>query len=295
MSTWLQLQEGFKTLLQGTLDPDNLLNTVEALALQEISSRARRDFVESVSILSQEKYFIKMNLRSSYRTNQSPLFPPPTGVNVNMMPFQLTRCKETLPEELHGYIALIQNCMIPKAWRRRCMYITIQESFVKRGECQRRPGLHIERPLVTGGGRVLIGPQWGGGYHDKDADMPVDGIYMASTVPGSCRVFPVAVEDPASATDAHGGVEHLRARLGPGVDVDGLVWLTDRTPHESLPAKEDGYRQFFRVCLVRGAQHGQPGSRGGAGRAHLARIQVPWGCVVIAPWPFKGHDARTDI
>lgn len=26
-----------------------------------------------------------------------------------------------------------------------------------------------------------------------------------------------------------------------------LLWLTDSTPHESLPAKKDGIRQFFRL------------------------------------------------
>merc|ERR1712139_709132 len=26
-----------------------------------------------------------------------------------------------------------------------------------------------------------------------------------------------------------------------------MYWLTDRTPHETLPVKEDTYRQFFRV------------------------------------------------
>ena len=93
------------------------------------------------------------------------------------------------------------------------MYLTVHESFVKAGQCQRRPGLHIERPHRGGdGGRVLkfdktkcfydrekkdyAEASWGGGYHDKDRDVPVDGIYMASTVPGSCRVFPFAITYP---------------------------------------------------------------------------------------------------
>ncbi len=28
---------------------------------------------------------------------------------------------------------------------------------------------------------------------------------------------------------------------------DTLYWITDRTPHESVPMKKAGYRQFFRL------------------------------------------------
>ena len=46
-----------------------------------------------------------------------------------------------------------------------------------------------------------------------------------------------------------GGVEHLRPLLGRGTELGSgeLVWLTDRTPHESLPLRPGTPRQFFRL------------------------------------------------
>merc|ERR1712176_540425 len=47
----------------------------------------------------------------------------------------------------------------------------------------------------------------------------------------------------------HGDLEHVRGILGKGMGMEAntMYWLTDRTPHETLPVKEDTYRQFFRV------------------------------------------------
>lgn len=47
----------------------------------------------------------------------------------------------------------------------------------------------------------------------------------------------------------HGNVEHLRALLGPGYRLGAgeLVWLTDATPHESLPLPKGTPRAFFRL------------------------------------------------
>ena len=47
-----------------------------------------------------------------------------------------------------------------------------------------------------------------------------------------------------------GCVERLRSALpGPGTSLTPgqLYWLTDRTPHESLPLSTNAFRQFFRV------------------------------------------------
>merc|ERR1712046_186861 len=51
----------------------------------------------------------------------------------------------------------------------------------------------------------------------------------------------------------NGDIEHLRKDLeindvDSGItNKDQLYWISDRTPHESLPAEESGYRQFLRV------------------------------------------------
>ncbi len=73
---------------------------------------------------------------------------------------------------------------------------------------------------------------------------------MASTVADTCEIWDALVDkDTKGIVDRHGGCEHLRPLLGPGKELQAneLVWMTDCTPHEALPQKESGYRQFFRV------------------------------------------------
>ena len=202
-------------------------------------------------------------------------FPEPSGIDVNMMPFRFFDAKDTLPESLHGYLPLIASCPVAavdfgpdgsaKEWRsNRVAYLTVQESHVGAGKTQRRPGLHIDRPgaIVDGaryvkaqewGNNEYTALQWGGGCCTREG-VAIDGIYLASTVAGSTRVFDSLVVAPGDVTDAHGGVEHMRERLGgAGVDLpaDQLHWITDRTPHEALPMASDGDRQFFRLVVGR--------------------------------------------
>ena len=50
-----------------------------------------------------------------------------------------------------------------------------------------------------------------------------------------------------------GNIEHLRKllpdELALTTKANQMYWLTDRTPHESLPLKEGTYRQFFRLVM----------------------------------------------
>ena len=78
--------------------------------------------------------------------------PPPLkkDVNMNMMPIKFGRdieIKDQIPVELHRYIPYIKACLRHDndLWKSIC-YLTIHESFVKKGNTQRRPGLHIEKP-----------------------------------------------------------------------------------------------------------------------------------------------------
>ena len=71
---------------------------------------------------------------------------------------------------------------------------------------------------------------------------------MASSVPNSCRAWNCGVSQEAI---GHlGDIEHMRSFLpgeGEVLEPGQLYWITDRTPHESLPLKERTYRQFFRI------------------------------------------------
>ena len=79
---------------------------------------------------------------------------------------------------------------------------------------------------------------------------------MASTVADSCAVWNARVSPQA--VGELGSLEHLRACLGDGyrLPADTMVWITDATPHESLPLPEAAAaaaapRQFFRLVTSR--------------------------------------------
>ena len=86
--------------------------------------------------------------------------------------------------------------------------------------------------------------------HDtmQDSHGPA-GLYVASNVANSTRVWNLQVREPENIVGALGDIEHLRTALGPGhtLPANCLVWLTDRTPHESMPLRAGTHRQFFRL------------------------------------------------
>merc|ERR1712187_129511 len=130
-------------------------------------------------------------------------------------------------------------------------YLTIHESLVKKGQSQRRSGLHVETPgnLRSGGGFKEMRYFWGCGFVRFDSSRVEGGIFMASNAAKSCKVWDVQLKHPASVVGKLGDLEHLREVLGEGTCMEAmkLYWITDVTPHESLPMAEDTYRQYFRV------------------------------------------------
>lgn len=197
----------------------------------------------------------------------------------------------SLPDHIKHYTNFICQTCPTLGWRMddhgdmkpRVMYLTIQEGWVPVGESQRRPGLHIERPgAITCKGSWTTQNEpafqqiaWGLGLWGADG-LPVDGIYMASTVDDSCAIWPVTIENPAKISDKHGGIEHMRPVLGDPtlLKANQMCWFTDRTPHESLPLKAPAtdpeakmvYRQFFRLVAgpisVWYAKHNTPNPLG---------------------------------
>ena len=160
-------------------------------------------------------------------------------------------------------------------------YLTIQETQVKPGKTQRRPGLHVDRPGEVkikntemmmmedrkgkGKAHKYQGHRWGAGschmfnknmknmedYYDNYMEklyVTFGGIYMASSVDDSCRVWNCSVGEEG--VGRLGDIEHLRHVMpGAGTKLRShqIYWITDSTPHESLPVKTKTMRQFFRI------------------------------------------------
>lgn len=103
--------------------------------------------------------------------------------------------------------------------------------------------------------------RWGGGSYE---DAFYGGIYMASTVGASCKLYQHQVRP--GRMGAGGDCEHLRfvMELEPcesySPSANTLVWLTDSTLHEALPLPDARHRQFFRL-VTSGDQLDPPASR----------------------------------
>jgi hypothetical protein len=182
------------------------------------------------------------------------VFPEPADRNVNMMPFVFGD-KESLPDDLQCYFPLIERCQYMQEDSGKVGYLTVHESYIDVGEAQRREGLHIESPGVFSDdvGSPAFTPgiehRWGMGMF-WGPDKYEGGIYMASSLGGTSKVWDALVDSKVPGiVDRHGGCEHLRGLIGEGTTLEAgeLIWMTDNTPHEALPQKESGFRQFFRV------------------------------------------------
>ncbi|KAJ1624065.1 hypothetical protein T492DRAFT_882490 [Pavlovales sp. CCMP2436] len=70
---------------------------------------------------------------------------------------------------------------------------------------------------------------------------------MASNVAGSTAVWNAGLAHPEETIGDLGDLEHPRGGLGrPTLLAAGeLLWLTDKTPHESLPLRAGTVRQYF--------------------------------------------------
>lgn len=253
-------------VLAGTHDPESPLSVLagDRLAISTIFKKLDELYEEHIT-----------DTQNAYKiTNYYLLaltFPPTQHLDINMMPFRLFD-KDTLPAACHPYYDIILTCRRFTPYDPNAVaYLTVHESDVAAGDTQRRPGLHVESPVAPGHlvpfdsdiyhHRALY---WGGG---SIGIMPVGGIFMASNVANTSRVWPVLVERHEEIADAHGGIECLRPYLGRGykLKANELCWFTDRTPHEALPVSDACHRQFFRLVVgkidVWYAQHSTPNPR----------------------------------
>lgn len=161
----------------------------------------------------------------NYERHTPVVFPVPTGLNLNMMPL-IHGDHDSVPDFAKGYIPLMDQCRFKRG---EIVYLTVTEGLVEAQKTQRRPGIHTDGTSSLGWGG------WGGA--DKG-----EGIYLAST-DGRTRLW----DSMTFAVGDHG--ELLCDPEGDPIDTDPnvLYWITDRTPHTSLPTETTTMRQFFRL------------------------------------------------
>jgi hypothetical protein len=184
-------------------------------------------------------------------------FPQPQGICINMMPF-IMGDPQSIPEEYRHFYPLVEACSLSENQIGKVGYLSVTESQIVKGNSHRRGGVHVEKhPTRAWGG----GGGWGGGtpsvvnpIKPKPVPEPLeplpslrveDGLYMASNVADSCKVWDHNVEVPG----VGGSCEHLIDKLGQGVNLkkNELIWISDSCPHESLIVDQETYRQWFRL------------------------------------------------
>ncbi|KAH9157562.1 hypothetical protein AeRB84_000604 [Aphanomyces euteiches] len=150
-----------------------------------------------------------------------------------MMPF-IMGDPMALPQSCRRYQPLIEECLGYND-RGDIGYLTMHEGWLVEG-------LTLSTDFAS---------HWGGGY--LTGNILHGGIFMASTAANSCSVWNVYVDDSHQVRGPFGDVEHLRSVLDENVhgyrelEANELIWMTDATPHESLPVRERTFRQFFRL------------------------------------------------
>ena len=266
-----------RAILQGLYDTESPLHKLLGLhyvlkaiwnnVVDHWKSRIKKTDENSHPEESDTSYvsFVKLRtqgVRAFFQKDVVVVFPKPSKININMMPFVMGRdFRETrLPRYLRRYWdQIIKHCIMDSEVG-KIGYLTIHESYVDEGTSQRRPGIHTESPgvvmLKDSKGCVMnryFG--WGGGHSFNFKEMELEGgIFMASNVENSCRVWNCEIlrpeVDSLDVVGKHGDIEHLREFLpadSETMTAGHVYWITDRTPHESLPLKKGTYRQFFRL------------------------------------------------
>lgn len=255
------------------------------IKVTEILDSSERNFEKEVSYLNLQSKGSDgtVSYRERPYLRQTVNFPKPTGIQINMMPFVMAKndfSKCRLPKYLKGYWEnLVRLCPLGFDQIDKIGFLTVHESFVEEHTSQRRPGIHTERPGIVrfnlkeesseddeektgescvegpayGDGYALVRRYsfgWGNGYWRPVSEQPdlEGGIYMASNVSDSCRIYNCEIMNDALIGEL-GDIEHLREYLPEGETLkeNCIYWLTDRTPHESLPLKTSNNRQFFRL------------------------------------------------
>ncbi|MFM1756874.1 MAG: hypothetical protein RL621_1856 [Bacteroidota bacterium] len=161
---------------------------------------------------------------------QKVIFPENKNISINMMPILFGNLN-TLPEELHGYISMINQCKFNIG---ETVYLTITETLLNIGEYNRRPGIHTDATNSLG---------WGGGGWGSIKDSN-SGIYLASN-DGASRIWDYDVT--SKDVDHFGAL--LQNPMGNVIKAEPnvLYHIGEYTPHESLPSESNHVRQFFRL------------------------------------------------
>lgn len=181
-------------------------------------------------------------------------FPTYTGVRCLMMPY-VQGDPDSLPEYLHGYSEIVRKWFLKSG---DIGFLTVDESEVSSGVPHRGQRAKFDRALHTEAGLVRGaaswgGPTWGGGINvTLDTDVR---ILLASSVDNSCAVWNSDHPNTSEDGDIGDFANDYPYDEGTLLRMGEVAKIGIFTPHESLPIKEHGVRQFLRI--VSSGVHGR--------------------------------------
>ena len=240
-------------------------------------------------------------------------FPPPTGIQINMMPIIIGNTF-SIPEEYRAYIPLLLACPVNRQEFGKIGYLTIHESEIATDQTsQRRRGIHTESPgvvhycpdtyTVVQPGKWAEQMQapltvaWGRGiYHEGFGCESTfeGGLYMASNVDQSTKVWNCEITSSSATVDRHGGLKeevHYFLDEGNCLSAGEMCWMTDATPHASLPLKKGTQRQYFRLVTSEvSAWYAEHSTKNPLGIVPPEGVVILQGSKFVGDATKKGHD-----
>lgn len=177
-------------------------------------------------------------------------FPEMSGIRCNMMPF-IQGDSSSLPEIYKSYSKIINENFLEK---NEIGFLTIQESFVNRGNSQRgynstginrnvhiEVGRQIEKINSWGSG----GSSWGGKYKTILDDNTM--VLIANSVSDTCRIWNTKEMRYTKDGDLSAYIEDYPENSGIMLKSGEVVKISIFTPHECVNQQQSCARQFFRI------------------------------------------------
>lgn len=174
-------------------------------------------------------------------------FPKFTGIRCLMMPY-IQGDHLSLPKSYELYSKIIDCLYFVKG---AMGFLTIDESFAKRGKPHRASRAKFERALHTEAGRHPNKTYvWGGGAWGTSHKVTLDknvGILLSNNIDNSCAVWNSYHENTSLDGDIGDQAEKYSYKNAILMKAGEVHKIGIFTPHESLPVKRNMNRQFLRI------------------------------------------------
>lgn len=182
-------------------------------------------------------------------------FPPPTGIRCLMLPF-IQGEPSSVPEAYRtGYETILRDTFIEKG---DIGFLTIDESAITCGKPHRGYRAQHGRALHTEAGRKPgVGLAWGGGW-GKSHTVTLDAdtqVLLASSIDDSCAIWDACHFDTSLDGDIGDCADLYPYEVATLLKAGDVHKIGILTPHESLPSRTNGIRQFIRI--VSSGVHGR--------------------------------------